>query len=81
MILNEGNHLSNTPSHKNNHDETEKKSSGKNNGANHTSQSVKNETKTVVVSGITVRNDKFNGKRKNVNRLVKWRCEVQNSFY
>ena len=33
--------------------------------------SVKNQKKTVVVSGMTVRNDKFNDKEKNVNRLLK----------
>ena len=38
--------------------------------------SVKNEKKTIVVSGITVRNDKFNDKGKNANRLLKRRCEV-----
>ena len=36
----------------------------------------KNE-KTVVVSGVTVRNDKFNDKGKNVNSLLKWKCEVE----
>ena len=39
--------------------------------------SVKNEKKTVVVSGITVRNDRFNDKEKNANRLLKRRCEVE----
>ena len=39
--------------------------------------SVKNEKKTVVVSYITVRNDKFNDKGKNVNRLLKRRCEAE----
>ena len=37
---------------------------------------VKKEKKTVVVSGITVRNDKFNDRRKNVNSLLKRKCEV-----
>ena len=39
--------------------------------------SVNSEKKTVVVSGITIQNDKFNGKGKNVNRLLKRRCEVE----
>ena len=39
--------------------------------------SVKNESKTVVVSRITVRNDKFNGKEKNINCLLKRRCDVE----
>ena len=39
--------------------------------------SVKNEKKTGLVSGITVRNDKFNDKGKNVNRLLKRRFEVE----
>ena len=168
IILNEGNHLNNTASHKSNHAKTGKKSFDRNNSANHTSQyegdtnnrkrtliigdsivkniegwrlnkrmkstvhvksipgattkgmkhhvrgclednspdtaiihfgtnnlknnesaediatdimnleiSVKNEKKTVVVSDITVRNDKFNDKGKNVNRLLKRRCEVE----
>ena len=34
MILNEGNHLNNTPSHKSNHAETGKKSLDRSNGAN-----------------------------------------------
>ena len=172
MILNEGNHLNNTPSHESNHGETGKQSSDRNNGANHTSQnegdtnnrkrtliigdtilknvegwrlnkrmkstvhvksipgattkgmkhhvrgclednspdrainhfrtnnlknnesvedittdvmnltiSVKNERITVVVSGITVRNDKFNDKGRNVNCLLKRRCEVEKILY
>ena len=172
MILNDGNYLNNTPSHKSNHAETGKNSSDRKNGANHTSQSegdtnnrkrtliigdsiveniegwrlnerikstvhvksfsgattkgmkhhvrgclednppdtaiirsgtnnlknnesaediatdimnlamsVKNEEKTVVVSGITVRNDKFNDKVKNVNHLRKRRCEVEKIFF
>ena len=36
---------------------------------------VKNEKKIVVVSGITVENDKFNDKGKNVNSLLKRKCE------
>ena len=39
--------------------------------------SVKNENKTVVVSGITVRNHKFNDKRKNVNSLLKRKYEAE----
>ena len=39
--------------------------------------SVKNEKKTVVVSGIIARNDKFNDKGKNVNSLLKWKCKVE----
>ena len=39
--------------------------------------SVKNEKKTVVVSGITVRNDRFNDKEKNANRLLKRRFEME----
>ena len=39
--------------------------------------SVKNEKKTVVVSGITVRNDKFNDKGKSVNPLLKLICKVE----
>ena len=35
------------------------------------------ESKTTVVSGIPVRNDKLNGKGKNVNPLLKRRCEVE----
>ena len=35
MILNEGNHLNNTPSHKRYHAESGKISSNRNNGANH----------------------------------------------
>ena len=168
MILNKENHFNNTPSQRSNHAETGKKSSDRNNGANHTSQneggassskrtliigdsivksierwrlnkriksivhvkpipggttkgmkhhvkgclednypdtavlhfgnnnlknnesaediatdimnlaiSVKNEKKTVVVSGTTVRNHKFNHKGKNVNSLLKRKCEVE----
>ena len=43
--------------------------------------SVKNEKRTVAVSGITVRNDKFNDKEKNVNRLLKPRCEVEKIIF
>ena len=39
--------------------------------------SVKNEKKTVVVFGITVRNNKFNDKGKNVSSLLKRKCEVK----
>ena len=39
--------------------------------------SVKNEQETVVVSGVSVRNDKFNDKGKDVNHLLKRRCEVE----
>ena len=39
--------------------------------------SVKNEKKTVVVSGISVRNDKFNDKGENVNPLLKRICKVE----
>ena len=168
MILNEGHHLNNTPSRKSNHAKTGKKSSDRNNGANHMLQnegdtnnrkktftiggfivkniegwrlnkriksivhvksipgattkgmkhhvrgclednspdtailhfgtnnlknnesvediatdimnlniSVKNEKKTVVVFGITVRNNKFNDKGKNVSSLLKRKCEVK----
>ena len=38
---------------------------------------VKNQKKTVVVSGMTVQNDKFNDKEKNVNRLLKRGWEVE----
>ena len=39
--------------------------------------SVNNEKKTVLVSGITVQNDKFDEKGKNVNSLLKHKCEVE----
>ena len=39
--------------------------------------SVKNEQETVVVSGVSVRNDKFNDKGKDVNHLLKRICEVE----
>lgn len=38
---------------------------------------VKKEKKTVTVSGPTVPNDKFNDKGKNVNSLLKRKCEEE----
>ena len=32
-------------------------------------------TNNVFVSGLTVRNDRMNGKRKNVNSLLKGKCD------
>ena len=172
MVLNEGNHLNSTPSHKSNNTETGKNSSDRNNGGNHKLQnegdannrkrtfiigdsivkniegqrlnkkmkstvhvksipgattkcmkhhvrgslkgnsldtaiihfgtndlknnesaediatdiiniaiSVKNENESVVVFGITIRNDKFNDKGKNVNHLLKRRCEAENILF
>ena len=39
--------------------------------------SVKKQKKTVVVSGITFRNDKFNDKGKNIDSLLKRKCEEE----
>ena len=39
--------------------------------------SVKKQKKTVVVSGITFRNDKFNDKGKNINSLPKRKCKEE----
>ena len=39
--------------------------------------SVKIKKKAVVVSGITVQNDKFNDKGKNINSLLKRKCVVE----
>ena len=43
--------------------------------------SVKNEKKTVVASGRTVRNERFNDKGKNVNCLLKRECEVEETVF
>ena len=59
MILNEGNPLNNTPSHKSNHTENGKKSSNRNNGANHTSQNqgdINNRKRAVIIGGSIVKN-------------------------
>ena len=59
MVLNEGNHLNDTPSHKSNHDETGKKSSDRNNGANHTSQNEgdsNNRKRTLIIGDSIVKN-------------------------
>ena len=34
-------------------------------------------TNNVFVSGLTVRNDRMNGKRKNVNSLLKRKCDEE----
>ena len=46
-ILNEGNHLNNTPSHKSDHAETGKKSSYRNNGAKITVQIIRHKTRVI----------------------------------
>ena len=59
MILNEGNPLNNTPSHKSNHTENGKKSSNRNNGANHTSQNqgdINNRKRALIIGGSIVKN-------------------------
>ena len=59
MILNEDNHLNNTSSHKSNHAETGKKSSDRNNGANHTSQNevdTTNRKRTLIIDDSVVKN-------------------------
>lgn len=43
--------------------------------------SVNNEKKTVLVSGITVQNDKFDEKGKNVNSLLKQKCKVEKKVF
>ena len=42
--------------------------------------SVKNEKNTIVVSGITIRFDKFNDKGKQVNSLLEQKCDVGKYF-
>lgn len=43
--------------------------------------SVKKKKKTVVISDLTVRNDKFNDKRKNINILLKCKCKEGKYFF
>ena len=59
MILNEDNHLNNTSSHKSNHAETGKKSSDRNNGANHTSKNegdTNSRKRTLIIDDSIVKN-------------------------
>ena len=39
--------------------------------------SIRNEKTNVFVSGLTVRNDRLNGKRKNMNSLLKHKCDEE----
>ena len=39
--------------------------------------SIRNEKTNIFVSGLTVRNDRLNNKRKNVNSLLKHKCDEE----
>ena len=59
MILNEGNHLNNTPSHKSIYADTETKSSDRNNSVDHKSQNeggTNNRKSTLIIGDSVVEN-------------------------